>query len=467
MAQNLAVLRTPNRTAFTLESKSASISQLLYELQFWNYQFNAYQSNAGFYEFGVTSGDFAEILVGMTLTWRTEDGSVAIRGTVTSKNGPLVTIDQPYTGANIFKDGYIVREDQAPTYSVLPNYRIQVIIESINPDIIYTFTMDGYGYLFIDLGRIIEPILVDREVAYDYPTISYQEIYDGGSQTKQFFEKTLFTLGERQILSYLGANYWDVMLKEDTPPDYPVGKLLTKFETKEIALWQGWKRTASCLVDPDLPTRIPGGVKWVFTEVDINGNAVAGSNSIPIIDTVPKIEETQLPVIVNASARFLNVVIREDVAQENVSEVSSYRIEDECYNPIMIEWLNEDGAWEQWLFTIDQSVKDDVETGLVYERPITKDIEAVKRTKFRHVDRWTQQITLFASNLTQDQIDALHDIKRSDFVQVWLNKEGTEYVGVIAIPPLTETFRTKSTLHDYTITIEFPDNFDFYNAKLY
>jgi len=463
MAQNLAVLRTPNRTAFTLPSRTASISQLLYELQFWNYQFNAYQSNAGFYEFGVTSGDFAEILVGMTLTWRTEDGSLAIRGTVTSLNGALVTIDQPYTGANIFKDGYIVREDQTPTYSALPNYRIEIRIENFSTAV-YTFTLDGYGYLFIDLGGIVENILVDNMETYAYLNVSYEEVWDGGSNIRQFFDRTLATLAERQILSFLGSNLWEMMLKLNTPPDYPVGKLLTKFETKELSRWIGWKRTASCLVDPDITTRIPNNPQWVFNNIDINGDYQGFISTSQITDTTPRIDSHILPAGTNY---YTEVYLRDFVSQEDLSERMLYKNADECYNPIMIEWLNEDGASEQWLFTLDQVILDTVENGLVYERPITQDLEIVSRTKYRKVDKWVQRMTLFANNLTQDQVDALHDMKRSDFMQVWLNKEGTEYVGVIVVEDYSDSFKTKNTLHEFSITIEFPDNFDFFNAKKY
>ena len=466
MAQNLTVLTTPNKTAFTLDSKSAGITQLLYELQFYNYIFNAYQSNAGFYEFGVTSADFAEILVGMTLTFRTIDGSVAVRGTVTSLNGQLVTIDQVYTGVQVFADGYIVREDQTPVYADLPNYRIVTIIESLDPNTSYTFTLDGYGYLFMDLGRIIEPILVERGESYSYMDISYQEVWDGGSQIKQFFTKTLVTLAERQILSFLGSNLWEMMLKPSSLPDYDVGKLLTKFESKEIKRWVGWKRTISCLQDPDLATRAGEQLTWFFRDYDRNALSPIGTGTnIGITESDIEINEVELPA--SQGGYYTLAYVRNTIGDTDYSERFFFENCEECCEPIMLEWLNEDGAMEQYLFSLDQVIFDTVETGLSYERPITTDISTVMRTKFRQVDKWTQRMTMFENHLTRDQVDALHDIKRSDFVRVWLTKDGTEFVGVIVVEDFDDSFRSKDSLHEFSVIIEFPNGFDFYNAKKY
>ena len=464
MGANLRILRTPNRTYETLDCKAASISQLLYELQFENYVFNAYQSNAGFYEFGVTSPDYAEILVGEQFAFRTydqtSDNHIEIIGTVTSLNVQLVTIDVPYSGSNIFIDGGIRRLTPSPTYT---DYRIVYRLEDLN-DLNYIYTPDIYGYLYVNLGRVIEPILVSRSETYNYLNISYQEYFDGGSNTKQFFTKTLATLSERQLQSLLGANLWELMPKVDNSPTYPVGKLLTKFETKELTKWTGWKRTSSALIDPDIGTRLTGQPQWIFRNVDINGVDQGLNTSMAISDTPPRIDTQELP---ESTSSFIEVYMRDFTTLDTITERMLYRVEDECINPVMLEWLNEDGATEQFLFSINQVILDTVEEGLRYKRPITQDIETVQRTKFRQVDRWVQRMTLQQDHMTADQIDALHDIKRSDFVRVWLTKDGSEWIGVVAVSDFDDVIRTRHELHSFNVTIEFPDNFDFYNAKKY
>ena len=473
MALDIHLIRTPNRTAFTIESKAAGTTQLLYEFQLEDFTFDQLDSNAGFYRFRITGGDHASIVVGSSYAFRAYNGTVKVIGEVTDLTTNLVTVDQAYTGAVVAIDGGLVNLTTEST----PSFRMVININNLSV-VDYVFVPDHYGFMYLDLGRVVEPLLIDAAIdiflatgqisPFKVISLDYYGVYDGGTISVQTTPDTLVTLAERQLQSFLGCNLWEMIQKEASPPDYTEALLLTKFESMETYKWKGWKRTISCLIDPDWSTRIPLLVQWFSEEVNVNNARLGGTADTENISSTPGIYSYEIPetfTYPETYGRF--VTVRERTPLYETAERITFVYRDECENPIMVEWLNEDGAVEQWLFNIDQVVVDDVEQGLRYERPVLRDIELVIRTKFRQVDKWTQRITLFDKHLTQDQVDALHDIKRSDFVRVWLTKDGTETIGVIVIPPYSDTFNTKHPLNEFSLTIEFPDNFDFFNAKKY
>ena len=132
----------------------------------------------------------------------------------------------------------------------------------------------------------------------------------------------------------------------------------------------------------------------------------------------------------------------------------------------MLEWLNELGAYEQSLFMFDQEFMHDVTKGLAYTAPITADYSTITVTKKREKIDTIQKIALERSHLTLSQLRALQYLKQSKEVYIWLKKDGTSRVRVVVLPEITSFFNSHK-LYDFSLTIELPDNFDFYKAKEY
>ena len=132
----------------------------------------------------------------------------------------------------------------------------------------------------------------------------------------------------------------------------------------------------------------------------------------------------------------------------------------------MLEWLNELGAYEQSLFMFDQEFTHDVTKGLTFATPITADYSTITATKKREKVDTTQMITLQREHLRFTQLRALQYIKQSKEVYIWLKKDGTSRIKVVVMPEITSFFNSNK-LYDFSLTIELPDNFDFYKAKEY
>jgi hypothetical protein len=144
-----------------------------------------------------------------------------------------------------------------------------------------------------------------------------------------------------------------------------------------------------------------------------------------------------------------------------------YRIDEECREPVMIEFLNQLGAWDQWLFSFEQAILEETEQGIMFESPIDDDVSVITETKKRIPGVNVQFMTLKAGHLTQAEIQHLQEIKQSEKVRVWLAKDGTSYVNVRVNAGYETTFTTGKGGYEFSLNIEFPSNFDFFKAKQY
>ena len=62
--------------------------------------------------------------------------------------------------------------------------------------------------------------------------------------------------------------------------------------------------------------------------------------------------------------------------------------------------------------------------------------------------------------LTIDQLKALHEIKESVFVYLWLNNTGGEKVQIIVSGDYSTPYNSNDSLHDLMIRIRLPKNFN-------
>jgi len=256
----------------------------------------------------------------------------------------------------------------------------------------------------------------------------------------------------------------DIVINSSLPNVIETGKLLTKFENP--IMWRGWERTVSYLIDPDIANRgLNFPLRTVLQIATVNKD-LGGTTEVINIGSPPPVGVGAISI--SDLGGFYTVVrVTNTDTTENISEQIFYRIEDECRNPIMIEWINFDGGFDQHLFSISTIIEIEHDAGLVGERAITTNLENALLTKFRTVKRCTQRMVLTAEKLKLDQLLAMRDIKNSPLISVWLTKDGLERIFVIATNDFTTPYNSKNDLHDFSITIEFPTNFQFEEGKKY
>ncbi|GAG26691.1 unnamed protein product, partial [marine sediment metagenome] len=95
------------------------------------------------------------------------------------------------------------------------------------------------------------------------------------------------------------------------------------------------------------------------------------------------------------------------------------------------------------------------------------DIEFITRTKQRFPGASVQRITCKAEQLTRDQLVALQEIKQTNSLRVYLSKDGTNFIDAVIVNIFSTAMQSENNLHEFSVEIEFPDDFDFYAGKLY
>ena len=126
---------------------------------------------------------------------------------------------------------------------------------------------------------------------------------------------------------------------------------------------------------------------------------------------------------------------------------------------VMLQWLNDVGGTEQWVFDYNQKVEEGVIVGEVIEFPITQDYSTVRKTFGRIEHQGTQKITMTAENLTENEERELKHLKSSQELQIELDGN---FFDVIVVNSFATKWETQHSLHSFTVTIEMPDEFDYY-----
>jgi hypothetical protein len=125
----------------------------------------------------------------------------------------------------------------------------------------------------------------------------------------------------------------------------------------------------------------------------------------------------------------------------------------------MLQWLNDVGGCEQWVFGYNQQVSEDVNIGEVIEYPVTENFSEVRKTKGRNIHDEIQRITLTAENLLENEIRALKYIKSSPNLQVELDGN---YYNVVVVGTFTTPWETAHNTYAFNVTIELPIEFDYF-----
>jgi hypothetical protein len=294
------------------------------------------------------------------------------------------------------------------------------------------------------------------------------EVWTGSSEAYTQTATLQAILAQEQLLHQGGSAMWEYILRESTTGTSGVtGELATKFENP--IKWIGWNRTTAAIIDSLFAARVGDpGYQWTWRELDINKGLVVGTVTDNQPDVIPKVDIYQVPEpTMYPTTQFMRMSIRGDGGTKNISQNAFYKLEPECDNPIMLDWINSAGAVEQWMFSYNQQVIERVGEGVVIERPIVQDIEFITNTKRRFPGPTVQRITMTTHGLRQDQLDALKEIKETQSLRVYLTKDGTEWIDAIVVSDFTVEYQTKNVRFDFTVIIEMPDDFNLFDALKY
>ena len=457
---SLIAIDTPKTTFNSVESRAASVSQLR-----WTYT----RKDGTFTTVSKTGGDKlilndwtleASASVGDRIYVKFDDDVVNAEGTITALLAAPVRIetDIDYSSATTARAGF------ANNFDLRPNYRVKATIAEFT-DFESYYTSGAEGLTVINLGKAVKDLLLQNNLKYSDITMSRLEVWDASAESPTAETEILTTLSIRQILQTHGANLWSHLMQTGTYE----GIIYTRFPDDFNKLWSGWKRTASVLIDPLASGRLTGStVSWITRDLNQNKIFQAAINSVAITLTTAKIEEYDFNGGADFGSDYYTQLYVIAIPPSNtVTNSILYRNLEECRKPIMIEWLNSYGAYDQWLFELNQVFDNEAKEGIIYDIGINDDIENISANKGRNPDGFSQKITLQADQLTKGQIRALNEIKFSTEVRIFLSKDGTSYVNAVVSAGYSDTFESKGTFFEYFLSLQLPDNFDLFDHLEY
>lgn len=350
------------------------------------------------------------------------------------------------------------------------NYHI--IIEIMEPDnsallidqqFIYIPRQDGF--LFFDLGPILQGIMDAFDTKLFSYSIRYSEFFDNVQGPTSTLANPLDAVrGRRQIGKLLGANLWNWILKPLTAGVY--GRIFTDFHEPKI--WFGFEKTLDILFDSRLSDRVNSAntITIKIDGMDINKVVDGATNSESILPAVwfdnPQMYSIDLKAIVDlpgfADSKYVRISVL-DTAIDLIDPLICKIVQCLTNGTVMLQWLNDVGGTEQWVFDYNQKVDEDVMVGEVIEFPIIEDFSTVRRTKGRLVHEEIQRITMTAENLMENEVRALKYIKSSPSLQIELDGN---FFNVVVISSFATPWETQHSTHSFTVTIELPVEFDYY-----
>jgi hypothetical protein len=244
---------------------------------------------------------------------------------------------------------------------------------------------------------------------------------------------------------------------------------LTFFKVSRF--WPSFTSSISYIMDSNYTTRTgKSETNMQIEEVDINGVALK-SYSIPEANISARIIEVNFTDVLDLfeATKALHIQLQAAVPPPLflVIPILQFNRMDICKNPIMVTWVNSLGASEYYLFEISQEVLLNATEGLVYQQSRNQDVENVHRQKIRLSSDETLKIVCRAEKLTQDDVIALHELKTSEKVEVYLNKDGSKRVGVIVSEGFATNYDTDDPLNEFTVVLEFPEDYKFFDVKEY
>ncbi len=463
---SLTVTQRPSTTISGNTSKwNAAKNPIVYKMQRKDYSITAVTDSGGALRITVntnlvtlTTAQGGVVLSGHTMWVATDNGvynGLYTVATVTNAANSVVTFTAgTYIAAAT--TGYINLMRRI-------NYRVRVDIYNAANTLIQTasYSPDKAGLLQADVSTpILNTLSVDNVADYvtgfvtqDETTayvkfyIKYLEIWNSSAETEtndsanQFFA----LYGARQIGDLYGGNLAEYVNYEDATP---LAVFLTKFTRPSV--WRGYPFSIHTITSDNQTTNSNFRIEYFdLAGSSISSNVVTkAANAGELIRFSPN---NALAIPSNAAT----VQIRyERTGIVVLSQTITCDIKDPCSNPIHLYWRNSLGGDAFWMFDFNQTYSYRYDNGRKAERYV-----------------------LFASNLTDNEFDAINDLNTLGEVynpaytelttsvnksqarigaQVYMMDATGKKTGVIVIPTEIST-KTRYSRNKIQITIELPE----------
>ena len=389
------------------------------------------------------TGELFVDLAGLFFGYQPFDGALDFKITYAeSWNG----VDQGYVVSNDFlglpAKKQLLNDGGANMWEYLPNVKnvsdINKITKSASPD--------------------NEPILwFDLDVSFPFVVNDYVTVLIPPYKTTAKVTAISNVLGTRWIqldTPFLGAKEAGASSVLGSVSSVG-GKFLTSFNNPKQ--WRYYKKTFNWIFDDNLVARTGNAA----VSLDLNGYDSSGS--LIYTDAI-EYEYTgfySYSIDPTVEVSYFELSLSSGGI---ASEVLTITQELPCRNPIMIEWQNNQGVMEQYVFSFNQSIADTAKEGLIYESPITQTLDLESNVLSRLPLGGSQTIQLLADNLDANTFNALKQIKTSEIVNLFLDVEGNKKISVAVSGDYTSIRETDSSVAEFGLRIKLPTDFDINNA---
>ena len=377
--------------------------------------------------------------------------------TITSE--PIRTIDGVTSAANASRS-------QIPfilttTQQAQPNFKIEITIMDTSGGFLLTtvfkYSPKPDGTLFLDVGQILTEYLEKNGLLSVEFKLRFREAWTGFSPTFSTSANSyLAVYAQKQIYSSGGANLYNHVFNSATL----TGTALTKWV--EPRIYSQFKRTVGLL--NNVTRQASMTVQYLtINKVFISNALTKQITGQPI--GVLNFDLVDYSAAFPSNAAYVRAAFA-DAGGQNLKNVD-YKIYPSCSQPIFIEYLNSLGAYEQYVFNLKQEVQVASSTGIESSRAINQDYATANVTNIRVANDWVQQLICQTDQLSNDDLLAISEIKRSTSVRVLLTRDGSKFVQVVATNNLSDIYSTDNANNGYSLQLQMPNNFNVFEAINY
>ena len=373
--------------------------------------------------------------------------------TITSE--PIRTIDGVTSAANASRS-------QIPfilttTEQANPNFKIQITIMDTSGGFLVTtvfkYSPKSDGTLFLDVSQILTEYLEKNGLVSVEFKLRYAQSWTGGpSPNFSTSANSYFAIyAQKQIYSSGGANLYNHVLSTTG-----LNTALTKWI--EPRIYSNFKRTIGILY----PTS--EGAILTIKYLDINKGVIStlSNAAIPTTTGVQNLDLQNYTTAIPLNCHWISAAFTTPSGKS--LDTVYYKVTNDCSNPIFVEYLNSLGAYEQYIFDIKQEVQVASSTGIASSRAVNQDYASARVTNIRVANDWVQQLICQTDQLSNTDLLAINEIKRSTSVRVLLTRDGSQFVQVVASNNLSDMYSTDNANNGFSLQLQMPNNFNVFEA---
>ena len=378
--------------------------------------------------------------------------------TITSE--PIRTIDGVTSAANASRSQipFILTTTTGQIGKTNFKFEVQIVDTSGVALIttIFKYSPKADGTLFLDVGPVLTEYLEKNGLVAVEFKLKYAESWTGSAPSFSTSANAyLAVYAQKQIYSSGGANLYNYSVSTTL-----IGTALTKWS--EPRIYSQWKRTTGVLLrESTLGT-------MTVQYLDINKNYISDGltktitgEPIGVLNLDLQDYITGFPV----TAAYVRATFTGPAG--SILQNQDYRIYPSCSQPIFVEYLNSLGAYEQYIFNLKQEVQVSSSKGIESSRAVNQDYATANVTNIRVANEWVQEIICQTDSLSNTDLLAINEIKRSTSVRVLLTRDGSRFVQVVASNNLSDIYSTDNANNGFALQLQMPNNFNLFEAVDY